>query len=283
MRKYELHAHSNMSDGCESPSQVVARASEAGVKLLALSDHDCMLGIGEALEEGARRGVTVLPAIEIDAEFAGEEVHILGLGIDRLDARLNEEIAAQCARRRERLERMAEALLERDIDVRPALRLSGGSVSRVDIALALIRMGLAESVADAFERFLASGRFANREFERMDAGKAVELINGASGVAVLAHPCQYDTDVGELVRVLKRHGLWGVEAYYLDATPEQAARFSALAARCGLFVTCGSDYHGLSRRPRARMGSAFVDNAATRRGYDALVRKLGVEGLAYSD
>lgn len=277
MVKYELHSHSIMSDGCETPTQVVRDAKKAGVRLLALSDHDSMKGVEEAIEEGKRIGVTVLPAIEIDTELFGEELHILGIGVDIHEQALFEAIEAQCQKRLERLWRMVDVVEKKGIPVREHIKLSGGSASRADIAKALFSMGYGKSVSEAFNMFLTKDLDVNCEYKRLPAKTAIELINGAGGIAILAHPCLYGTETELIVKELVPHGLMGIEAYYISATEAQRREGVALAEKYGLIVTCGTDFHGMAIRPTSPMGGAFVNNEDVRKGYEFIVNKLGIK------
>ncbi len=267
--KADLHTHSCVSDGTYSPSEVVRLARENGIGLLALTDHDTVYGVKEAILSGKQLGVFVMPGIEIDTMHS-EEIHILGLGIDPYNAKLAESLRGQMARRNERNVRMISKLLTLGYDIKIKLEASSPSMTRLHIASALVECGHVPSRGAAFSTLIGQGCPAYADFDRISTKKAIELIDGAGGVAVVAHPCKLKGNVHSIVGELARAGLWGIEAYYPSATEGHKQLHISLAMQHGLFLTCGSDFHG-ANRPNAVLGCTYTDDRLLKEGLSALI------------
>ena len=240
----DLHIHSSASDGTLSPSSLVELAARNGVDVIALADHDSVSGVHEALRAAVPLGVTVIPAVELSAASGDLSIHILGYFVDVDDAQLVQRLDELRVARLRRAESIVAALRASgyDISIDDVLELSqGGAVGRTHVARTLVTSGHASSVSDAFERLVGRGKPFYRPKDLMTPRDAVTLITGAGGLAVLAHPGVSGTEdlIGELVG----YGLAGVEAYHVDHTPEQRVRLAETAARLGLLVTGGTDYH----------------------------------------
>lgn len=253
--KLDLHTHSCASDGTDRPADVVRAAKAAGVELLALTDHDTVRGLMEAQQEAQRQGITLIPAVEMDTEFP-EELHILGLDIDPDNAALRAALARTDTRRKDRNERIMDKLLVLGHDVRPYMPTEMGTYTRMHVALALQKAGVVNTPHEAFERFLKKGMPAYAAAERYTPQEVIELIRGANGIAVIAHPCKLKCSAQELIANLVDHGLQGVEAYYGSATPGQIKEQVSLAKQYRLRISSGSDYHG-AHRPKAQLGCAW--------------------------
>lgn len=253
--KLDLHLHSCMSDGSCRPAEVVRLAKEAGVVMLALTDHDTLDGLAEAQEAAEESGLTFLPGVEIDTEFP-ETLHLLGLDFDPENAKLRETLQAVGDRRKERNEIMLQKLAALGCDVRPWLEVQEGTMTRLHIARALCTGGYAKDIKDAFRRYLAPGMPGYAAVRRLSPAEAIRLVLDAGGVPVVAHPCQLKCNVRRLIAELTEVGLMGVEAYYSSATQGQIAEHVSIARQNGLLVTCGSDFHG-ANRPGVVPGCAF--------------------------
>lgn len=267
--KADLHTHSCASDGTNSPSEVVRLAWENEIGLLALTDHDTVHGVKEAMLAGEQLGVFVVPGIEIDTMYS-EEIHILGLGIDPYNAKLTESLRNQMARRNERNVRMISKLFSLGYDIRSKLDSNSPSINRLHIANALVVCGYVPSRGAAFSTLIGRGRPAYVDFDRISTKEAIELINGAGGAAVVAHPCKLMGNVHSIVRELASAGLWGVEAYYPSATEGQRQLHISLAMQYGLFLTCGSDFHG-ANRPNASLGCTYTEDRLLKESLSALM------------
>ncbi len=271
MNKFDLHTHSFYSDGSESPAEIVRAASEAGVVLLALTDHDGISGVSEALEAGGRAGVRVLPGIEMDCAWT-HELHILGLNVDPAHPALTAAIEAAKKRREARNETMIRQLVDAGYDIRPFLDGLGGSVTRLHMALALVDAGFAPTVREAFDSFLKRGcaGFVDGYRERcIPAGDAMDVIHAAGGLAVWAHPQHTPADLHKMTDMLADLGLDGIEAYHPSATEGGAELLESLASQHRLFVTCGSDFHG-AHRPGVTLGCTWRDCPSLERTYRML-------------
>lgn len=246
----DLHIHTTASDGVHSPREVVAMAKEAGLSAIAVTDHDTVSGIEEAVRAGAAIGITVIPGVEISTSRQGKEIHILGYGPDiaspeflaalhRLrDTRnlRNEKIVAK-------LNELGMPLTMQDVlDLMAERKKADQTVGRPHIAELLVARGYVGSVREAFDRYLADGAAAYVNPERISPAEAVRLIHAAGGKAVLAHPGLYGDD--GIVHDLIESGIDGIEVYYSEHTEQQERKYGDLAARHGLVATAGSDFHG---------------------------------------
>lgn len=266
MMPFDLHTHSLASDGTCAPGDVVRLAGEAGLSLVALTDHDTIAGVPEALQAGKTLGVPVLPGIELDTE-SPFELHIVGLGIDIEDGAFQEALRRQRRRRQQRNTIILEKLSAAGMDLGGYFAESKGVDTRLHIAKALCAAGYARSASDAFARYLNPGMPGYHPARRYTPEEAIALIHDAGGIAVLAHPCHIRGNPHPLVARLARAGLDGLEAYYPASTPGQTALYCSLAAQFGLLVSTGSDFHG-DNRPESTLGCAFQDVQ--------VLRKMGV-------
>jgi predicted metal-dependent phosphoesterase TrpH len=258
---FDLQSHSTISDGSLPPGEVVARAAAAGVKLLALTDHDAVDGVDEALEAASAHGIRVVPATELSALDAGyEDFHILGYALDHRSAALLAALADFRIDRNLRGTRMADALvaagfqLERSaLDAREA---AGRPIGRPHLAQAVLdhpanaarlaREGLT-SVGAVIENYLVPGAPAYSRRTRPTVPEAIELIHGAGGVAVWAHPfwdLASDDDVLTTLDRFVAAGLDGVEAFYITHDEHQTRLLHTRAQQRGLLTTGSADFHG---------------------------------------
>ncbi|MDP3446967.1 MAG: PHP domain-containing protein [Eubacteriales bacterium] len=256
---FDLHLHSNCSDGSDTPAQVVQAAYERGVTLIALTDHDNVLGVPEAMAEAERIGVRLLPSIEMDAEWP-HEMHILGLDIDIEEPRMRAALVIALARRAERNTEIVARLLRIGIDIRASIAGEVGSATRLNIALALVKGGYAADTKEAFAKYLRKGCPGFFTAERFTPEEIIRLILGAGGVPVWAHPMNGHADPHKLVPLLKERGLQGVEGYHPSLSKGDSVVLTSIARQKGLIVTCGSDYHG-AHRPEAVPGQTWRDSA----------------------
>lgn len=271
---FDLHSHSYYSDGDDSPEAVVKAAKQAGAELFALTDHDCSVGLPEAVKYAGEISLSFLPGIEIQAEYP-EQLHILGLGIDISEPDfigLTERLREYRNDRNIRLGRRLKAL---GMDVSGVLKESRYCTSRTNYAQALVEMGFAADVKDAFKRIVGRNGIAGVYCKHPSVKEVINAIRKAGGVAVLAHPMKMKCNYTALISELTESGLWGVEAYYYSASPAETAFFSSLAANKGLYVTCGSDYHG-ANRPLASIGCCYEDSDALKRTRERLNALYGV-------
>ena len=251
----DLHTHTNRSDGLLEPSDLVAQAAAAGVRLLAITDHDTLTGVREVVAGHALPpGLELLPGIELNAvvrdrpELRESEVHILGLGLDLDDETLEATLVRQRGARRVRFERMVRVLAEIGLPIDDALEAlpatgDDDALGRPRVARAMIAKGYATSIEDAFQRYLSRGRPAYVAREGLGPIEAIRAIRAAGGVPSLAHFSEAP-QLPAVVVELKEAGLVGIEVYYRTFDAATVAVMEAFAAANGLLATGGSDYHG---------------------------------------
>ena len=262
---YDLHTHSVRSDGHDTPRQVVELAKAAGLAGMALTDHDTGDGIAEAVEAGEELGVEVVPGTEFSAELDGRSLHVLAYWHDHTEPTLAAELARLRDTRSDRARRMVERFNELDIPItfeRVVEIAAGAPIGRPHLAQAVVEIGACDDEREVFDRYLADGGPADAPKHAIDPVRAVELLRGAGGVVVLAHPALFGARDGgeevpaETLAAMVEAGLAGVEARHPAHDRGAIDRWTALAKRYGLEVTAGSDHHG-GERPSA-VGAAVT-------------------------
>src|ERR1700693_552422 len=245
--RIDLHSHSSVSDGLDSPAALVGKMRDAGIDAFALTDHDTLQGLPEARVEAGKAGIELIPGAEVSADFQGrDDVHILALFVDEKNDRFNTRLAERKKNRRRRGELMAEKLIGAgyalDLD---AIRedVGDGVWGRPHLARALVRAGHASSNDYALDRLLGREHPWYGPSTKWQAFDVLQTIREAGGVSSLAHAIWY-SDAEALARALAGAGLDAVEVFHPDHGPEEEARFGALARELGLLVTAGSDFHG---------------------------------------
>lgn len=267
MDKFDLHTHSNLSDGTLPPKALVAAAKAAGLAMMSLTDHDCILGMAEAMEAGKELGVKVIPGLEIDTEHPAK-LHMLGLGIDPVNAEMAAFAEQNVLRRNRRNNAMVEQLEAAGVHILPHMLQSRGAMTRLHVAVALVAGGYAQNINEAFQNYLRPGQAGYVHSPRIEPEAAIALIHRAGGLAVLAHPCKMNCDMHSLVDRLAEAGMDGIEAFYPTATPGQKEGHLSLARQYGLLVSCGSDFHGENRA--VSLGDAWEDHPALAPIYERL-------------
>jgi len=262
----DLHTHTTASDGSLTPSELVREAARAGVRVLAVTDHDSTDGLAEALAEARRHPpLELVPGIELNTEADRSEVHILGYFIDWEAVWFQEILRGFREERRGRVHRMAERLAALGMPIDPEevfALVQEGSAGRPHVAQVLVQRGYVGSVGEAFDRYLKHGAPAYVSYQKLPPEEAIALIRRAGGVPVLAHPGFINQD--DLIPRLARAGLGGVECYYAAHTPAQIAAFLRLTRELGLVATGGSDYHGPRVTPAGRVGTPEVPDEVYR-------------------
>jgi 3',5'-nucleoside bisphosphate phosphatase len=247
----DFHSHSTFSDGRLSPTELIDLAHRNGVRIMSLTDHDIVDGLREAFEAAKRHGdFTLIPGIEMSTDVPGNEVHILGHFIDWHDEAFLRKLKKLQESRLGRAHAMVDKLnaLGKAITWEQVQTFAGeGAVGRPHIALALVEAGHVSSVNEAFELYLSRTGPAYVERERLGPDEVVDLLLGVGGLATLAHPRELlaSGNLEDLLALLTRAGLIGMEVYYKDYFPEEVETFRDLAAKFGLIPLGGSDYHAL--------------------------------------
>jgi predicted metal-dependent phosphoesterase TrpH len=250
----DLHLHTTASDGVMSPSEIVRYAKLKGLQAIAITDHDTIEGLEEGLSEAERIDFEVIPGIEISAEHSPGSMHLLGFFFDIHHPLLNERLEYLQKARAERNPKIVEKLnrLGVQITYEEVLKASGGGqVGRPHFAQVLLEKKHVRTYQEAFERFLKKGAPAYVDKFRFKAKEAIQFINEAKGVAVLAHPNTLHmngyAELGSLILRLIEEGLKGIEVYYPEHSALEVAQYKALAERHGLLMTGGTDYHGIEK------------------------------------
>jgi predicted metal-dependent phosphoesterase TrpH len=269
---FDLQAHSTHSDGTLAPREVVAAAARAGIELMALTDHDTVSGVPEALAAGSYLGIGVVPAVELSAvDGDHEELHVLGYGVDHADEEFETTLVDLRADRERRVFAMAQALdsLGFTIDTADleARRSTGRPLGRPHLAAAVLdepanaqrlREERISGAAELFPAYLVPGAAAYVPRRRPTVAEAIDLVHGVGGLAVWAHPFWDVDDPAEVERALRRFcemGLDGVEAFYATHTSPQTEWLADLAEELGILTTGSADFHGPDHKLFARFGA----------------------------
>lgn len=256
----DLHIHTTASDGSLTPTQVVQLARKKGFSLIAVTDHDTMGGVAEALEAGKKYNVDVVPGVEISSGVT-LEVHMLGYGMSPDHPVMKAMMEDMRAARVERMERIIENLQKMGvpITVEEVEAVAGGAIGRPHIAQVLIAHGLVPDVRTAFREYIGVGAKAYVERRKMTSEQVTANIRDAGGVPVLAHGGLLrisEVELNQWIDSMAKKGLMGLECYHNAHTPQMERLLRAAAERNGLLVTGGSDFHGASR-PDVEMGTGL--------------------------
>lgn len=260
----DLHSHTSASDGQHAPAEHVAIAAEAGLRALAVTDHDTVDGLAAAAAAAAELGVRLVPGIEISIVHHRRELHVLGHFIDPLAPHLTAHARALAEEREGRMVEMLRRLAKVGVTVTMAqvrAIAAGAPLTRPHLARALLELGVCASVKESFDRFLGDGRVAHVPRHEVTAAEAITLIHHAGGTATLAHPGASRVHRLELAE-LARAGLDGLEVEHPDHPPSQRAAFLEWARGLDLTPTAGSDYHGPAVTPDRRFGSVSMTEDA---------------------
>ncbi|HEY0665161.1 MAG TPA: 3',5'-nucleoside bisphosphate phosphatase [Gallionella sp.] len=256
MLDYDLHCHSSYSDGTLTPTEVVARAAERGVKVLALTDHDEVDGLDEARAAAARQGMGFINGVEISVSWRTHTLHVVGLGIDPAYPPLAEGLRGVRSGRGERARKMADELAKAGIGgaLQGAYQyaLNPNMIGRTHFARFLVEAGHCKDVKSVFGRYLAKGKPGYVPHKWAELQDAINWIRGSGGIAVLAHPGRYMSGRGSMGKKTMREllaefvagGGQALEVVTGSHTPEQYAEFARYAEEFHLLCSCGSDFHG---------------------------------------
>jgi predicted metal-dependent phosphoesterase TrpH len=266
-RLVDLHTHSTFSDGTLSPYTLVAEAASQGLRVLALTDHDTLAGLPEAIRAATDARIELIPGVELSTDAGSFEVHILGYYTDPNDDALNAALADLAAQRVTRIERIVGrlAVLGVPIAMDRVLAIAGsGTVGRPHVARAMIEQGYVQTVSEAFDRFLGSGRPAFVPRARKLPEDSVQLLQTSRAIPVLAHPLS-SGDVEGTLRRLVPAGLLGMEVYYGEYSLETRHDLAQIARHWDLIPTGGSDFHGPGFKEGRELGSAQVPLSSAER------------------
>jgi len=257
----DLHIHTTYSDGQHYPSEIVRMAQGLDLGAIAISDHDTMEGVDEAVQAGVGSQPLVVPAVELSVDHDGLELHLLGYYVDYgPESALRDLLSVSRRWRLERARAIVGRLAARGIDIewRRLQAIAGeGAIGRPHVAQALIERGVVGSVREAFDRYLVEGRSAYVPRQKLAPQEAIAAVLAAGGVPVLAHPWGLVSLLAELVAM----GLEGLEVYYTGYGPERVRLLRRYAREYQLVETGGSDFHGLDVNPKNVLGGVDVPAA----------------------
>lgn len=266
----DLHIHTTASDGSLTPSEVLQLARKLKLAAVAITDHDTVTGVREALRVGVPIPIKFLTGVEISAKPPSQfnlstTFHILGYGIDIENAELNQTLLLLQNARKDRNPKILDRLRQLGMPISLAeveKAVGNGQIGRPHIATATVEKGFAESIDNAFDRFLGKGKPAYVDKFRITCKQAIALIKDAGGLPVLAHPYLLNLPDNEtledLIVHLKGLGLMGIEVYYPEHSQAHVEHYTSLAERHRLIMTGGTDFHG-TLKPEIQIGSGAGD------------------------
>lgn len=260
----DLHTHTNASDGLKTPEELVSDASRIGLSCLAITDHDTTDGLNAGIQAGCVLGIRVIPGIEINTQWAKEEIHLLGYFIDyKLDWLQHMLIRIRDTRlcRGEGMVKKLNTLYGFDIAFEEVQQEAGsGAIARPHIARVMVRKGYVKYVSEAFDRYLGTDSPAYMDRFRLTPGEGIDAIQRAGGAAVLAHPGLLPDP--RLVDRIINAGIQGIEVYHSKHSKAQTDYFQGLCRRHGLLTTGGSDWHGEAGEGGSDLGLCGVGKDA---------------------
>ena len=261
----DLHTHTKASDGQYSPAELVQKAADKGISVLAITDHDTVSGLTEGKKAADKAGITFLPGIELNIEWPTGEFHLLGLGFKQVSSELQSVIDElqknRAARNHSIVEKMNADGIEVTFDDIQNM-FPGRSLGRPHFAAFLVERKIVKNRQQAFDKYLAKGRPWYADRTGADLDEAVEAIKTSGCVPVLAHPLSLYVSWGKIEEVLKNirnKGVSGLEAWHPGARVVECERLEETAKKLGFFVTAGSDFHGESIRADRRLGHTAGD------------------------
>lgn len=247
----DLHMHSSASDGALSPEDLVLRAQANGVRLMALTDHDTLAGQARAQQAARDLGVAYVTGVEVSVTWAGETLHIVGLGVDTGHQGLADQLQAIQSGRQQRAQQMAQGLVQAGLpDLLQTARSYAHNpdlIGRTHFARAMVEAGICSDMNEVFQRFLVPGKPGYVPHEWATLSGAVGAICQAGGTAVLAHPARYRLNAlsqWALIQEFKALGGSGIEVVTGSHTAQEARRYQKVALEHGLDASRGSDFHG---------------------------------------
>lgn len=273
----DLHTHSTASDGIYSPTELLQRAREIGLRVLALTDHDTTGGLDEAMQAANALDMELVPGIEINTDVAGGEVHVLGYYPEYQRPEFQAVLKVLRDARERRGQRMVELLNEQGINVawERVREIAQGAVGRPHVAKALLEAGYVQTIGEAFDKYIGTGCYAYVPRYRLTPDDAVHLIASANGLPVIAHPLDLPglAELRNWLPGLVAAGMVGLETYYGPYTSEDERALRALADEYNLIPTGGTDFHGPGIHPTPLGGRPVPPEAVERLKAAAAARR----------
>ncbi len=253
--RIDLHTHSNRSDGTDPVDDLISHAQQAGLDVIALTDHDTAEGWVEGRQAAERLGIGFVPGIEISCKLNGISVHLLGYLLDPSSAQLADELRIVRDGRTDRIPTIVARLnsigVALTVDEVLAQATGTPSVGRPHVADALVANGTVANRTEAFDRFLADGRAGHVSHYAIEPGHAIDLVRAAGGVPVIAHPwgrSSYKVMTEDMIaQLVSEHGLAGIEVEHQDHSPQSRAALTRIADDLGIIRTGSSDHHGAGK------------------------------------
>ncbi|MDO5707467.1 MAG: PHP domain-containing protein [Andreesenia angusta] len=270
MFKADMHVHTTASDGLLSPTEVIRWASKKEINAIAITDHDTVKGIEEAIDSGKRYGVKVIPGVEMSCIYKESEVHIVGLFIDHNDKKLNDKFKELSESRTKRGKKIISNLREIgiDIDYDELLKEANcDSIGKPHIARLLIKKNYAEDMQDAFKKYLLNGKPGDVERAKILVPEAIELIKSVNGIAIIAHPGLIKRKVYPLE--LLRYNPDGMEVLHSIHDKHTIERIGKIVREKNLLKSAGSDCHGNLYDGIPILGDFYLN----RDEYEAILKK----------
>jgi len=244
---FDLHTHSNFSDGTLSPADLISRAVEKGVDVLAITDHDTIAACEQVAAAG--QNIELIPGIEFSTQWENTGIHLLGLNFDVNSPAMQQAAASQTEARHRRAKQIAlnlEKLGISDAFAGACSFAQGGYLGRPHFAQHIVAIGKAKNMQAAFKKYLAAGQPGDVRTTWAEPPQVIEWILAAGGIPVLAHPLKYSFTASKLKRLLtafKQLGGQGLEVVSGQQTPEQTRHIGAMCSELNLLASCGSDFH----------------------------------------
>ncbi len=256
----DLHTHTIASDGSDSPSDLIKKAKEAGLRAVAITDHDTLAGLTEAKDACSKYEIELVPGIELSLLGPRGNMHLLGYYIDPDSKELQKVLDGVQKARAERNPKILNLLKGLGIDIKMSeleQMAKGGQIGRPHIARAMVEKGYVKNVSQAFDRYLKKDGPAYAPKSILEPKEAIEAIHKAGGVAVLAHPISLEPEpltlLDGFIKTWTQYGLDGIECYYSEHSPDFTEYCLNLCRKFGLITTGGSDYHGKAK-PYIKLG-----------------------------
>jgi len=273
----DLHTHSTASDGIYSPTELLQRAKDNGLRVLALTDHDSTGGLDEAAQAARKLDIDFIPGIEINTDVNGGEVHVLGYFPEYQRPAFQAVLQVLRDARERRGQRMVELLNEHGINIawERVRQIAQGAVGRPHVAKALLEAGYVQTIGEAFDKYIGKGCYAYVPRYKLTPEDAVGLITSANGLPVIAHPADLPgiDELRNWLPGLCKAGMVGLETYYGPYTPEQEQTLRALADEYDLIPTGGSDFHGPGIHPTPLGGRPVPYETVERLKAEAVKRR----------
>jgi 3',5'-nucleoside bisphosphate phosphatase len=273
----DLHTHSTASDGIYSPTELLHRAKDIGLRVVALTDHDSTDGLLEAAQVASKLDIELIPGIEINTDVAGGEVHVLGYFPEYERPAFQAVLKVLRDARERRGQRMVELLNEQGIAVswERVREIAQGSVGRPHVAKALLEAGYVKTIGEAFDTYIGKGCYAYVPRYRLTPVDAVRLIVSANGLPVIAHPIELPglAELRSWLPELCEAGMAGLETYYGPYTTAEEQALRALADEFHLIPTGGTDFHGPGIHPTPLGGRPVPPEAVERLKAEAAKRR----------